>query len=88
MDIKVIKRDGSSEFFHPTKIEKVVKAAGLTEKQAKKLTQNVTLWVKSQGEKIITTREIRDKVVEELLKADKYAHDLYVWYEQTKDKNK
>ena len=61
-------------------------AAGLEEPGANKLASEIAAWVAANPAASITSRDIRDKVVELLPKYDKYAHDLYVWYEHTKDK--
>lgn len=85
--MQVVKRDGSQETFQPEKITRVAMVAGLEEPGAKKLSLEIADWVKTQSADSITSREIRDKVVELLPKYDKYAHDLYVWYEHSKDKS-
>jgi len=80
----VLKRDGSIEEFQPEKIARVVKAAGLSEEQAKTLAQNVTDWANSQEQEKITILQIRDRVLEELKKVNAYAAGLFKWYEKTK----
>ena len=83
--IKVIKRDGSTEYFSSDKIVKVVKAAGLEEEQAKALAENVNKWVIDLKKESISSLEIRDKVLEELEKVNKSVADLFRWYQKTKD---
>lgn len=82
--ITVLKLDGSHEEFQPEKIARVVKAAGLSDEQAKQLSLDVTNWVNTQANGEITTLQIRDKVLEELRKVNSYAANLYEWYEKTK----
>jgi transcriptional regulator NrdR family protein len=83
----VIKRDGAKEKFNTNKIERVVLAAGLDEKQANKLVRIITKWVYMQKEDSITSLRIRDKVIEEIQKIDRYAADLYIWYQKTLDRD-
>ena len=85
MAIQVIKRDGSLEDFEKDKIERVTKAAGLSQKQAKELALKIEKWAKSSGRKKITTLQIRDEVVPELKKLNKFAYNAFVWYQKTKD---
>lgn len=87
MALKVVKRDGSLEDFDQNKIARVVTAAGLDPEAAYKLAEAVAVWAKSLGQNQITTATLRDKVVEELQKVNKYAANLFVWYEKTKDKD-
>lgn len=86
MEVKVIKRNGSLEDFDQGKIARVVTAAGLTPNQAETLAANITEWVKATQQNQVTTLQIRDQVVYELQKLNKYAADLFVWYEKTKEK--
>jgi len=85
MAIQVIKRDGSLEDFEKDKIERVTKAAGLSQKQAKELALKIEKWAKSSGRKKITTLQIRDEVVPELKKLNKFAYNAFVWYQKTKE---
>lgn len=87
-NLKVTKRDGTIEKFDASKIERVVIASGLTKTQAKKLSEVVYDWVRSQNLNKITSLRLRDKVIEEAQKMDKYAADLYIWYQKTRDKEK
>jgi transcriptional regulator NrdR family protein len=81
---KVIKKDGSVENFDKEKIARVVTAAGLTPRKAKALATKVEKYITGlQGNKV-TSKQIRNKVVDELTRADKYAAGLYTWYEKTK----
>lgn len=84
--IEVIKRDGGLEEFQPQKIARVTTAAGLTTEEARVLEDKLKQWVYDSKKNPISTKEIRDKVVEELQKVNKYAADLFVWYEKTKEK--
>ena len=84
--IKVLKRDKTLEEFNPKKIARVVHAAGLTEQQATKLAQTVANWVSNLGDEQISTLQIRDKVVRELKNVNKYAANLFEWYEKTKER--
>ncbi len=80
--MKVIKRDGSTEDFKPEKIARVVKAAGLDEQDSENLAQKVLMAFEGQE---VSSLEIRDHVLDELENTDKYAADMYRWYQETKD---
>lgn len=82
--VTVLKRDGSIEEFQPTKIARVVKAAGLTEERGDALAKNVAEWAQNQEQDQISTLQIRNKVLEELEKVNAYAAGLFKWYEKTK----
>ncbi len=85
MNSKVIKRDGSIQDYDEIKIERVVKAAGLNDGQAKDLASKVSDWVKTQDNEI-TSLQIRDRVIVEIQKVDRTAANLFIWYEKTRDK--
>ncbi len=84
--MQVVKRDGSLQEYNPEKIARVVEAAGLSPDQAKTLADTVTRWVNQSGNPQIPTREIRDKVVEQLQNVNSNAANLFAWYESTKDR--
>lgn len=84
---KVIKRDGQIEEFQKEKIKKVVQAAGLNEKEAKKLAEKISTWIEKHEKDSLSSLEIRDKVLEDLRKRDKYAAGLFEWYQKVKTKN-
>ncbi|OGD83283.1 hypothetical protein A2165_03795 [Candidatus Curtissbacteria bacterium RBG_13_40_7] len=85
MNLQIIKKDGSKENFDINKIVRVVTAAGLHPDQSQNLAQIVFEWFQKQGKSQISALEIRNKVIEELSKVDKFAVDAYTWYEKTKD---
>ena len=85
MKFQVIKKDGTLEDFEKGKIERVTLAAGLSQEQAEKLASDVEKWAKSTGRKKITTLQIRDEVVPELKKLNKFAYNAFVWYQKTKE---
>lgn len=86
MKIEVIKKDGSIEDFEKSKIERVTAAAGLSNKQAKKLAGDIEKWAATSGENQIPTLQIRNRVLSELGKLNQFAANAFVWYEKTKDK--
>jgi len=86
--MKVIKRDGSIEDFNQNKIARVVKAAGLNDNRAQKLAKKVAEWLEAKKQAQVTSLQIRDKVIEELQKVDKYAANLFVSYQKTKEPKK
>lgn len=85
MNISVIKRDGTKEPFQTDKIERVVKAAGLSEEQTAQLVSNLNEWIGGLNVPEVSSLVIRDKVIEELKKLDSYAANMFSWYQKTKD---
>ena len=85
MPPKVKKRDGTLEDFVPDKVFRVVMATGLEETDAHKVSANISAWIKAQTTPEISSLQVRDAVVSELAKFSKPAHDLFVWYESTKE---
>ncbi|KKQ75494.1 MAG: hypothetical protein US96_C0010G0010 [Candidatus Woesebacteria bacterium GW2011_GWB1_38_5b] len=83
--MKVIKRNGELEDFEEGKVARVVHAAGLSEEQAQQLGQNVSQRIKALNAQQVTTIQIRDVVIEEMNKIDKYATDMFIWYQKGKD---
>lgn len=82
---QVVKRDGSTEKFSIINIAKVVTAAGLNPDQAKAVSEKIATWAESQKVDSLTSLQIRDQVLKELLTLNENAADLYKWYEQSKD---
>ena len=81
-----ISNDNVIEKYDPEKIKSVVVAAGLSEKKADLLCDKVNEWAVGLKRKVVTSIEIKDKVVEEIKKLDDYAAKKYIWYEKYKDK--
>lgn len=86
LKIDVKKRDGSFEEFNPDKIMRVLQAAGLETSQAKLVADAITAFVNHNGENTISSRQIREKVIEELSRINRYVADLFAWYESTKER--
>jgi transcriptional regulator NrdR family protein len=84
--MQIIKRDKTREEFQPQKIKRVVIAAGLTESESETLMNNLNNWVDANKFETLEVTSLRNKVVEELSALNKYAADLYQWYEETKYK--
>ncbi len=87
MNIKVTKRDKSINDYNPDKITRVVKAAGLTQKEAMELTSSITKWLKKRSRPEVTSLQIRDRVIIEIQKRDVAAAKKFIWYEKYKDKH-
>ncbi len=87
MNIKVLKRDKSIEDYSSEKIMRVVKAAGLTQKEARQLTASITKWLKKQPRPKITSLQIRDRVLIEIQKINVAAAKKFIWFEKYKDKH-
>lgn len=84
--IKVIKRDKNKEDYDANKIQRVVKIAGLTDDQASELAQKITDWLIERNKPLVTSVQIRDKVLVEIQKVNQDAADKLIWYEKYKDK--
>jgi transcriptional regulator NrdR family protein len=84
-NIKVIKRDGTSEPFNTDKIIRVLNSAGLPESQSEQVVQKITSWINSNHLEIFKSLELKDKILEELEKLNPQIANLYKWYESTKD---
>lgn len=82
---EVIKRDGSKEPFEAEKIARVVKAAGLDDRQAQELAAHVAEWIESQPDQALSSLMVRDEVQKQLDSMNRYAADLFRWYEKTKE---
>ncbi|OGM26105.1 hypothetical protein A3D00_01825 [Candidatus Woesebacteria bacterium RIFCSPHIGHO2_02_FULL_38_9] len=87
MELTVVKKDGSLESFNKDKIDRIMVAAGLDPEISLALSDEISNWAENLGQDKITTAQIRDKVVEELKRQDKYAADFYVWYEKSKERD-
>jgi transcriptional regulator NrdR family protein len=87
MTIKITKRDNSTAVYDPEKITRVVKEAGLTKKEAMKLTSSITKWLKKQARAQVTSLQIRDRVIIEIQKRNVAAAKKFIWYEKYKDKH-
>lgn len=81
----VIKRDQTSENFDPNKLVRVANAAGLTIDEAKNVAEEVENLLQGQKVNQIPSATIRDLMYKELLKVNKYAANLYKWYEKVKN---
>lgn len=85
MEKTVVKRDGAHEPFDEQKIVRVVRAAGVHEGQAVDLAKSASAWLAKQPGELITSLAIRDVVHERLEQVNKYAANLYRWYQKTKE---
>jgi hypothetical protein len=86
MHINVKKRDGEVEAYNPENVRKVSVAAGMTEEEAQKLVEEVNKWVKRYEGKTVSSLKIRDIMIKEMPKINKYAADKFIWYENYKKK--
>jgi transcriptional regulator NrdR family protein len=84
--VTIVKRDKTREDFSLDKIDRVVRASGLTDEQVTIIRTNITSWIASLKRHEVTSVEVRDKVAEELKALDLYAYNLYMWYQKVKDK--
>lgn len=82
---EIIKRDGSKEPFEAEKIVRVVKAAGLDDRQSQELAAHVAEWIESQPDQAVSSLTVRDEVQKQLDSMNRYVADLFRWYEKTKE---
>ncbi len=87
MKVKVKKRDGKIENYDSDKIIRVSVASGLTQENAKVLSNKLSKWVKNRNKPQITTIQIRDRMIIEMQKINKLAADKFIWYEKLRDKH-
>lgn len=86
-DMKVQKRDGNLEDFDQEKIARVMVAAGLTPEQATEIATTIASWSQAQAaDTILSTYQIREKLLELLTPTYPAVANLYAWYEQGKDR--
>lgn len=83
-DVTVIKRDGSKEGFDIKKIARVMGAAGLDSEQTSTVTDFIEKWLASLPKKEVTSKQIRDKLLEILPSVDEESANLFAWYQKTK----
>lgn len=87
MSFRVVKRDRQHEEFNAGKLMKVVEAAGLTNEEAKKVCVNVTRWIEESGKPLVTSIQIRDRVIIEMQRINHEASKKFVEYEKSRDRS-
>lgn len=83
-NIKVIKRDGSTEKFLPWKIQRVMMAAGLDADESYGAIHQITDWIKNLNTDTVNSVQISEEVFRVLKEIDEYAANMFAWYQQTK----
>jgi transcriptional regulator NrdR family protein len=86
MNLEVVKRDRSKEDYSENKVIRITQAAGLEQNQAQDIASKITKWFQENSQTTVTSIQIRDKLLDELKRVNRYAADLYLWYENTKEK--
>jgi transcriptional regulator NrdR family protein len=86
MSFRVVKRDKQLEDFNEAKIVNVLEASGLTREAAQHMCIVVSKWIEDTKKPLITTLQIRDRIITELQKTNKEAAKHFVEYEQNRDK--
>ncbi len=76
--VRIVKMDGSTEEFDPSKVERACIAAGATPEAAREIAEEVASRV-TEG---TTTREIRSMVLEELERRDPQWADNWKFYDR------
>ena len=86
MSFRVVKRDKVLEDFNEAKIVNVLEASGLSHEDAQHICVVVFQWAEDTKKPLVTTLQIRDRIITELQKTNKDAASHYVAYEQNRDK--
>ena len=87
MSFRIVKRDKSIEDFNAAKLLLVTTSSGLSEEEAKKLCVTIQKWAEGTKKPLITTLQIRDRIITELQKTNHDAADHFIEYEKTRDKS-
>jgi transcriptional regulator NrdR family protein len=83
-EIKVKKRDGNVEEWSYDKILNSIGKSMIPLKKAETVASSVEKWVKETGGKnVVSSTEIRDKIIEILKEVDPVAADNYQVYKKT-----
>jgi 2-phosphoglycerate kinase len=85
--LHVRKRNTSLEPFNPVKLQRVAIAAGLSKEDALRLSQLITEDIIALHKRSISHAKIREFMIRELTKIDRYAANMYEWYEKTKHRD-
>ena len=86
MSFRVIKRDKELEDFNEAKIVRVLESVGLSQKEAQHICVVIFQWAEDTKKPLITTLQIRDRIITELQKTNRDAANHYIEYEKTRDK--
>ena len=83
-EIKVKKRDGNVESWSYDKLLNSIGKSMIPLKKAESVASLVEKWVKeSEGKGVVSSTEIRDKIIEKLAEVDPVAADNYQAYKKT-----
>jgi len=67
MDIKIVKRDGSSESFNIDKTITSIAKSGVPLEKSEEIAKNIEKWIPTVAQDgQISSNQIRDKIIEEL----------------------
>lgn len=86
MSFRVVQRDKQIEDYNLGKMIRVMEAAGVSKEEATRVGMTITRWIEKSGKPLITTLQIRDRVIIELQKINHEAAKHYIEYEKKKDK--
>jgi transcriptional regulator NrdR family protein len=86
MSFRIVKRDKELEDFNEAKIVNVLEASGLNHEEAQNICKIVFQWAEDTKKPLITTLQIRDRIITELQKTNREAAEHYVEYELKRDK--
>lgn len=81
--VKIKKRDNSLEDFDREKLRRSVLAAGLSKENANDIVNQIETWVQ-QGEDVVSTAQIRSKVIDLMESKDPEATKNYKSYKKQK----
>lgn len=86
MSFRVVKRDKEIEDFNEAKIVRVLEAVGLSSEDAQRVCVTVVKWIEDTKKPLVTTLQIRDRIITELQKLNRDASNHFVEYEKNRDK--
>jgi transcriptional regulator NrdR family protein len=86
MSFRVVKRDKQLEDFNEAKIVNVLEASGLSQEEAQHMCIVISKWIEDTKKPLVTTLQIRDRIITELQKTNRDAANHYIEYEKTRDK--
>lgn len=86
MSFRVVKRDKQIEDFNEAKIVNVLESCGISHEEAQQFSVRIFQWVTDTKKPLVTTLQIRDRIITELQKMNREAAEHYIQYEINRDK--
>lgn len=83
-EIFVIKRSGDKQGFDPEKIQRVAFASGVSPLESEEIVENILSWLENSGKNTVSSKELADKLFEELERVDRHAAGVFAWHQTRK----